>query len=94
VATCRDDRDIQQHFLRPAAKALGFYWVGFGFHALRREAIVALGDLLSAGQVMHIAGHSTLDMMALYTLADRDKQEKAIREHQERLLGKPEGGVQ
>jgi integrase len=91
---CRDDRDIQHYFLRPAAKALGIYWLGFGFHTLRREAITALGNLLGAGQVMHLAGHSTLDMTALYTLADRDRQEKAIREHQERLLGKPEGGIQ
>ena len=35
-ALCRDDRDINQHFLRPAAKPLGLYWLGFGFHALRR----------------------------------------------------------
>ena len=39
----RDDRDINQHFLRPAAQDLGIYWKGFGFHALRREAITSSG---------------------------------------------------
>jgi hypothetical protein len=30
---CRDDRDLNQHFLRPAAIALGIYRQGLGFHA-------------------------------------------------------------
>jgi hypothetical protein len=39
---CRDDRDINNYFLRKQAKALGLYYVGFGFHAFRREAITAI----------------------------------------------------
>lgn len=42
---CRDDRDLTQHFLRPIAKELGFYWKGFGFRSLRREAITAIGSV-------------------------------------------------
>ena len=31
-----DDRNLNQHVLRPAAKQLGLYWEGFGFHTFRR----------------------------------------------------------
>jgi hypothetical protein len=41
------NRDLNQHFLRPAAKELGFYWKGFGWHSLQREAVTALNALLS-----------------------------------------------
>lgn len=49
---CRDDRDLTQHFLRPIAKELGFYWKGFGFRSLRREAITAIGSTAGMGQAM------------------------------------------
>ena len=41
---CRDDRDILQHLLRPAAEKLGLYYPGFGFHSFRREAVTALAQ--------------------------------------------------
>jgi integrase len=88
---CRDDRDILQHFLRPAAKNLGFHWPGFGFHSLRREAVTAIGSVLGIGQALKLAGHSSADMNLLYTLDDKVSQDRAIREFQERILGKPEG---
>lgn len=81
----RDDRDINQHFLRPAAKALGIYWPGFGFHQFRRQAITALG--VDPLQAKKLAGHSHVDMTGAYTLDDRDRQERLIRDHQERILG-------
>ncbi|HEX3682154.1 MAG TPA: hypothetical protein VHU83_06380 [Bryobacteraceae bacterium] len=93
-AICRDDRDLNQHFLRPIAKALGFYWKGFGFHALRREAITAIGSVAGIGQAMSAAGHTHADMSLLYTLQDWSEQDRAIRAHQERILGKPDGGIQ
>ena len=68
VMLCRDDRDILQHFLRPAAVALEFHWPGFGFHSLRREAVTAIGSAAGLGQAMNMAGHSTMDMSLLYTL--------------------------
>jgi integrase len=64
-AICRDDRDLNQHFLRPIAKELGFYWKGFGFHALRREAITAIGSVAGIGQAMNAAGHTHADMSLL-----------------------------
>ena len=94
VKFCRDDRDLNQHFLRPAAKKLGFYYRGFGFRALRREAITEINSVLGIGQAMSAAGHSTADMSLLYNLQDKVKQEQVIRQFQERILGKPGGGVQ
>jgi integrase len=90
---CRDDRDILQHFLRPAAEALGFHWPGFGFHSLRREAVTAIGSVLGIGQALRMAGHSSADMSLLYTLDDKASQDRAVRDFQERILGKPEGKV-
>lgn len=88
---CRDDRDILQHFVRPAAVALGFYWKGFGFHSLRREAITAFNASIGLTQTMRMSGHSTADMSLLYTLGDKDEQERAVRGFQDRIIGKPEG---
>jgi Phage integrase family len=81
----RDDRDINQHFLRPAAKKLGIYWLGFGFHQFRRQAITALG--VDPMQAQKIAGQSRPDMTGHYTLDDRQRQERAIRTNQERIEG-------
>jgi len=84
---CRDDRSLLQHFLRPAAKALGCYYTGFGFHSLRREAVTSISAIAGPAQAMRAAGHETMDMSLLYTLQDQLIQEKAIKEHQERVLG-------
>ena len=84
---CRDDRDINQHFLRKTAKALGLYWPGFGFHAFRREAITAISASAGVGQAMNAAGHTKPDMSQEYTLSDHAEQERAVRAFQERILG-------
>jgi integrase len=91
---CRDDRDLLQHFLRPLAKKLKFYWKGFGFRALRREAITEIGSVAGIGQAMQMAGHTHMDMSLLYTLGNTAKQEAAIKSFQERIIGKPQGPVQ
>jgi hypothetical protein len=82
TAICRDDRDLNQHFLRKAAVALGFYWKGFGFHALRREAITSIGSVAGIGQAMNASGPHEGDMSLLYTLPDHSEQDRAIRAHQ------------
>jgi integrase len=94
IASCRDDRDLNQHFLRPAAIELGFYWKGFGWHALRREAVTAIGSVLGIGQAMKMAGHSSADMSIKYTLAEQAAQDAAIRARQENILGKISKKVQ
>ena len=84
---CRDDRAINQHFLRPAANAKGVYWVGFGFHAWRREAVTAHAQSLGGLQAQRMAGHTHVDMTLGYTLADQQAQERAVRELQARVRG-------
>lgn len=83
----RDDRHINQHFLSKAAKRLGIYWVGFGFHAFRREAITAIAAACDPIQAMRAAGHSSMDTTLLYGLQDLVRQDAAIRRTQELLLG-------
>jgi integrase len=73
---------------------LGFHFEGFGFHSLRREAITAISREAGIEQAMHLAGHTKLDMTMVYELSDHDQQNKGIKAYQERILGKPEGGIQ
>lgn len=94
VFICRDDRNLLQHFLRPAAESTGCYRPGFGWHSLRREAVTAFNAVLGVTQTMRLAGHSTADMSAEYTLRDREAQEAAVRERQVRILGEPQGEIQ
>jgi integrase len=82
----RDDRDINHHFLRPAAKRLGIYFPAFGWHQFRRQAITALGEL-DPMQAQRLAGHAKPDMTALYTLDDAKRQDRIIRASQEQLMG-------
>jgi integrase len=87
---CRDDRDILQHFLRPAAEKLGLYYPGFGFHSFRREAVTAFAQEIGVPQTMKAAGHSKVDMTLLYTLDDFDQQAAGIRRFQQQVLGSPD----
>ncbi len=88
----RDASDINQHFLRPAAKKLGLYWEGFGFHSFRREAITEIGKL-DPMQAQKLAGHTHADLTLLYTLDDATRQEAAVRALQERLMGNTTAAV-
>jgi hypothetical protein len=88
TAICRDDRDLNQHFLRPAAVALGIYWKGFGWHSFRREAVTAISAILGVNQAMKMAGHATADMSLHYTQADYGAQSAAVRKRQEAIIGK------
>jgi integrase len=82
---CRDDRDINQHFLRPAAKTLGIYKVGFGFHAFRREAVTMHAQIMGSLQTQRMAGHSKADMTQHYTLSDFPAQEESVLALQNRV---------
>jgi integrase len=79
----RDDHSIRRYFLHPAAKKLGIYYLGFGFHAFRREAITAIAENAGAIQACRVAGHTRMDHTLLYGLKDRIAQERAIRRIQE-----------
>jgi hypothetical protein len=84
---CRDDRDINQHFLRPAAIALGIYRKGFGFHAFRREAVTEHGSTMGQLQTQRMAGHAKADMTQHYTLADFQAQEQSVLALQSKIRG-------
>ena len=75
-------------FLREAAKELGFCWQGFGWHALRREAVTAINSVPGVGQACRMAGHGSSDMSVHYTLADQAAQDGAVRSRQELIMGK------
>jgi hypothetical protein len=56
-----DDRAINQDFLRPAAIAVGVYYIavgvyykGFGFHSFRREAVSELAKSAGANQAQRM----------------------------------------
>src|SRR5262249_12263055 len=87
---CRDDRDILQHFLRPAAEKLGLYYPGFGFHSFRRQAVTALDQEIGVPQTMKAAGHSKADMTLLYTLEDFEQQAAGVQHFQHQVLGSAE----
>jgi hypothetical protein len=58
---------------------LGSYYIGFGFHAFRREAITAISASAGVGQAMNPAGHCKSDMSQEHTLIDLSAQEHAVR---------------
>jgi integrase len=91
VCVCKDSTNLSTAYLRPAAKATGCYWVGFGWHSLRREAITAFNADLGVTQAMRLGGHSSASMSAEYTLSDHIEQDRAIRARQERLMGEVKG---
>src|SRR5437660_9298403 len=54
-----DDRAILKDVIRPAAKRLGFYFEGFGWHSFRRQNITVLQEEgATAFEAMEQAGHS------------------------------------
>lgn len=80
-----DDRDFQQHVLRPAAERAKAYAPGFGMHSLRRLYITwrqQVGG--SPFEAMKAAGHTKPDMTLLYTLADEGRE----REQVEQMFGR------
>lgn len=75
-----DDRNLNQHMLRPVAKALGIYYEGFGFHAFRRLNITWRQEAGATPiEAMKAAGHARPTMTAHYTLIDdgRDAEQAA-----------------
>ncbi|MGB6941226.1 MAG: hypothetical protein WBE37_02365, partial [Bryobacteraceae bacterium] len=44
---------------------MGLYYLGFGFHSFRREAVTALAQEIGSPQTMNAAGHSKAGMTML-----------------------------
>ena len=82
-----DDRAILRDHIRPAAKRLGCYFEGFGWHSFRRQNLTLIqeeGATVFEAQAQ--AGHSRPMMTSEYTLVGLDRREQAVRRVQERLL--------
>ncbi len=74
-----DDRALLKDFLRPAAKELGIYFQGFGFHSLRRSNITRLQAVgASAIEAQIHAGHAKPDMTAEYTRIERQRHKQLV----------------
>lgn len=81
-----DDRDIQQHILRPCAEACGCYWPGFGFHTFRRLNNTYRQQAgATLPEVMRAMGHTSAAMTAHYTAVDLDRERAVVGKIQGRL---------
>ena len=82
-----DDRSLQKYYLRPAARALGVYYEGFGWHAFRRQNLTLLqqeGGTVTEAQAQ--AGHSRPQMTGEYTIDDLSRRQKLVLRVQERIF--------
>lgn len=80
-----DDRNLDQHILRPVAVALGIYWKGFGFHTFRRQNITWRQEVgAHVYEAQKSAGHARPSTTWDYTLVD----ERRERDQVERILGR------
>ena len=86
VRTCRgvsrSENSIRRYFVTKAAKRLGIYWKGFGWHSFRREAVTAIAAHADPIQAMRLAGHTRMDMTLAYGLEDLTRIDTAIRAFQ------------
>lgn len=74
-----DDRDIQQHILRPCAEACGCYWPGFGFHSFRRLNNTYRQQAgATLPEVMRAMGHTSAAMTAHYTATDLERERAVV----------------
>jgi integrase len=78
-----DDRDLQQHVFRPAAKAVGIYHEGFGMHTFRRLNVSWRQEVgATPFEAMKAAGHSKPSTTWEYTITDSQRE----RDHVSRML--------
>jgi len=93
-----DDREILKNYIRPAAKRLGFYFIGFGWHSFRRQRITRIQEEgASTVDAQVDAGHGSTEMTRVYTIITEKKRVRAVKRLQKKLLPKgsdwsPEGG--
>ena len=74
-----DDRDLLREYFWLVIKRLGLHYQGFGSHAFRRESVTMRQQAGSTPmEAMKQAGHSTLDMTALYTLSDPAREREQV----------------
>lgn len=91
-----DDRDLLRERFRPVVKRLGLYYVGFGWHAFRRQNITWRQTVGGATplEAQRAARHGSLDMTLLYTLSDPARERSQVDLMFDRLMEAPEGKPQ
>jgi integrase len=81
-----DDRYLQRNVFRPAAEAANIYFEGFGMHVFRRLNVTWRQEVGATPiEAQKAAGHASLDMTYLYTVADEDREREHVRLILERL---------
>lgn len=82
-----DDRALLKDVIRPAAKRLGLYFVGFGWHSFRRQNITVIQEVgATVFEAQAQAGHSDPATTSEYTITNLDRRTAAVLKLQERLL--------
>jgi integrase len=91
-----DERDLLRERFRPVVKRLGLYYVGFGWHAFRRQNITWRQTIGGATplEAQRAAGHGSIDMTLLYTLEDSGRQVQQVDAMFAKLMEMPEGKPQ
>lgn len=84
-----DDRELRK-IIRRAARELGFYFEGLGFHSFRRSNITRIQSTAGASAIeaqLH-AGHSRVSMTGEYTQIEPERHQELIRKMQAAALEK------
>jgi integrase len=91
-----DDRDLLRYEFRPVLKRLKLYYEGFGWHAFRRQNVTWRQTAGGATplEAQKAAGHGTLDMTYLYTLADKERERAQVQAMFDKLMELPQGKPQ
>ena len=86
-----DDRSLMRNWIRPKARELGLYFPGLGFHSFRREVATRLQEAgASTVEAQLMLGHSSPQMTGHYTLLQRERLQKLVRNMQERRCAEGE----
>jgi integrase len=81
-----DDRAILRNVIRPAAKRLGIYFEGLGWHSFRRQNLTLMQEEgATTFEAMAQAGHTRPAMTSEYTVVDLGRRTDAVIRLQERL---------
>lgn len=91
-----DDRDLLRYRFRPLLIRLKLYYPGFGWHAFKRQGVTWRQTVGGATplEAMRTAGHGSLDMTLLYTLADAERERSQVTAMLGKLLETPPGPMQ
>ena len=83
-----DDWQLLRRYLRPAARRLGIYFLGFGWHVFRRQNLTVIQEEgANPFEAMAQAGYSRLVMTGEYTIVGLKRREKAVRKRCQESCG-------